>query len=229
MHSATRSIRLLAVAGGAAIATLAAACGPERNGDVERLRADSVRSDSLARARQDSIVRSQPGYVVDSALPIEEALRRFRADIKDTPTALAGGERSREALVAAFARAVERGDSVALRRMAMTRAEFAFLVYPPSRYTRPPYRQQPEVVWLLLSAAGDKGMKRLIERRTGERFNLVAHDCPTPPAVEGENRLWRGCVVQRIRPPADTVTERLFGPIISRGGRFKFYSYGNEL
>jgi hypothetical protein len=217
----------LAVMTGSAV--LDAGCAPDRSPEAERLHRDSARTDSLARARQDSIVRSQPGYVVDSALPIEEALRRFRTDVKDTPTVLVGGERSREALVAAFARAVERGDSVALRRMAITRAEFAFLVYPSSQYTRPPYRQQPEIVWLLLSAAGDKGMKRLVERRKGERFSLAAHECPTPPAVEGENRLWRGCVVRRIRPPADTVTERLFGPIIARGGRFKFYSYGNEL
>jgi hypothetical protein len=229
MQSIPGLLRLLAFAVVAVDGVLGAGCVADRGADVERFRRDSVRADSIARAQQDSIVRSHPGYVVDSALPIEEALRRFRADINDTPTVLSGGARSRDALVAAFARAVERGDSVALRRMAMTRAEFAFLVYPSSQYTRPPYQQQPQIVWILLSAAGDKGMKRLVERRAGEPFGLLAHDCPAPPASEGENRLWRGCVVRRMRPPADTATERLFGPILERGGRFKFYSYGNEL
>jgi hypothetical protein len=217
-------VRLFASGAIAATAALLVACAPDGTADVERFRADSI-----ARARQDSIVRSQPGYVVDSARPIEEALRRFRADIKDTPSVLTGGARSREALVAAFARAVERGDSAALRRMAMTRAEFAYLVYPSSAHTRPPYRQQPEMVWLLLSAAGDKGLRRLVERRAGEPFGLVRVECPNRPVTEGENRLWGGCLVRRVQAGADTTTERLFGPIIERRGRFKFYSYGNAL
>jgi hypothetical protein len=185
--------------------------------------------DSVARARMDSIVRSQPGYVIDSVLPLEEALRRFRSGITDTPTVLAGGQRSREALVAAFARAVERADSLALRRMSITREEFAFLVYPSSPYTRPPYRQQPEIAWLLLSAAGDKGLRRLVERRAGHAFRLVGHDCPREPETEGENKMWRGCAIRRVRSPGDTAIERLFGAIIERRGRFKFYSFGNEL
>jgi hypothetical protein len=166
--------------------------------------------------------------VVDSAIPLDEALRRFRADIRDTPTVLVGGARSRDALVAAFAQAVKRGDSVALRRMAMTRAEFAFLVYPSSQYTRPPYRQQPEIVWLLLSGASEKGLKRLVERRRAMPFRLISSACQEPSS-EGENRVWRGCAIRRVRAPGDTATERLFGPIIERQGQFKFYSYGNEL
>jgi hypothetical protein len=192
-------------------------------------RGTRARADSIAREREDSVLRSQPGYVLDSARSIEEALGRFRADIADTPIVLTEGARSRDELVAAFAHAVARGDSVALRRMSMTRAEFAFLVYPSSPYTRPPYRQQPEIAWLLLSAAGDKGLRRLVERRGGKPFRLLDHWCPPNPDSEGENRLWRGCVVQRVRSAADTVTERLFGPILERDGRFKFYSFGNEL
>jgi hypothetical protein len=211
------------------VAASALACAAEGAAESDRTGRDSLRADSVARARQDSIVRTQPGYVVDSAIPVQEALRRFRADIRDSATALAGGAPSREALVAAFARAVERGDSSALRRMAMTRAEFAYLVYPSSRYTRPPYRQQPEIVWLLLTGPSDKGLKRLVERRGGTAFRLVGHSCQAPPVTEGDNRVWRGCIVERARSPGNTTRERLFGPIIERDGQFKFYSYGNEL
>ena len=42
-------------------------------------RRDSIRADSVARARQDSINRATPGYVIDSLLPPEEEARRFRA------------------------------------------------------------------------------------------------------------------------------------------------------
>jgi hypothetical protein len=41
-------------------------------------RHDSIRADSVARARQDSINRATPGYVIDSLLPPEEEARRFR-------------------------------------------------------------------------------------------------------------------------------------------------------
>src|SRR5678815_1044414 len=47
-------------------------------------RTDSVRADSIARARQDSINRASPGYVIDSVLPVEEELRRFRAAVGGT-------------------------------------------------------------------------------------------------------------------------------------------------
>jgi hypothetical protein len=60
-----------------------------------------MREDSVARARQDSINRAQPGYIVDSVLPVEEELRRFREALGGTPaTKLANGSESREALVA---------------------------------------------------------------------------------------------------------------------------------
>ena len=221
LHWGPAGCRALVVA---AVVLGVVACEWTANGDDSRAAADSA-----ARARQDSIVRSQPGYVIDSAISIEESLRRFRADIRDTPKVLVGGERSREALVEKFTRAVERGDSLALRRMAMSRGEFAFLVYPSSMYTRRPYRQQAQITWLLLTAASDKGLRRLVERRAGQPFRFRGLDCPDPPVTEGENRLWRGCAVRRVRAEGDTATERLFGPIIERAGRFKFYSYGNEL
>lgn len=212
---------LLLVAVAVALSGVVTAC------DTRAARGDERGADDIA--RQDSILRAQPGYVIDSAIPIEEALRRFRSDLSPAPVRLTGGRPTRTALVEAFAQAVERGDSLSLREMGMSRAEFAYLVYPFSRYTRPPYRQQPEITWLLLAAAGDKGIRRLVERRAGQPFRVIGHDCPREPEVEGDNRIWRGCTVRRLRAFGDTVSERLFGPIIERGGRFKFYSYGNEL
>ncbi|HET8784860.1 MAG TPA: hypothetical protein VFM38_04450, partial [Candidatus Limnocylindrales bacterium] len=70
---------------------------------VEAARADSVATDSMARARQDSINRAQPGYVVDSILPIEEELRRFRVGLGAAPSHLVGGASSRETLIRRFA------------------------------------------------------------------------------------------------------------------------------
>src|ERR1700754_1736356 len=73
---------------------------------------DSARADSVARARQDSINRAQPGYVIDSILPVEEELRRFRDAIGGAPvTALSGGSPSRDALARRVVAAVTANDT----------------------------------------------------------------------------------------------------------------------
>ena len=57
---------------------------------------DSARADSIALVRQDSINRAQPGYIVDSILPMDEQLRRFRAGLKESPRALNGTAHSKD-------------------------------------------------------------------------------------------------------------------------------------
>src|SRR5690606_28284148 len=91
-----------------------------------RTGADSA-SDSLARAvaadearaRQDSINRAQPGYVVDSILSPDEEMRRFAADLPSRPTRLSNGADSRDALIRRWIAAVEGNDSLALIRLAV--------------------------------------------------------------------------------------------------------------
>lgn len=138
------------------------ACG---NG-VAKLQADSIRADSIARAHQDSLNRAQPGYIIDSVLPVEEELRRFRAAIGGTTvTSLRHGSDSREALVRRLVGAVAAQDTAQLRDMALTAREFADLVYPSSPYTRPPYRQAPGLVWMQMVNPSVSGFKRLMARR----------------------------------------------------------------
>jgi hypothetical protein len=177
---------------------------------------------------QDTSYRSQPGYVVDSILPLDEALRRFRVGIHSVPTRLEGGASTRSGLVGAFAQALERGDTSSLRSLAVDRAEFAYLNYPRSIYTRPPYEQSPAVVWLQLTLGGDKGLRRAVNRFGGQPIQLLGESCNPTAVREGELRLWRGCVM-RFVVGKDTLTRRLFGPIIERDGRFKFASYANQL
>src|SRR5688572_3108316 len=97
---------------------VATGCSPARDEPATaRSPQDSVLADSIARARQDSINRRLPGYVVDSILPVEEELRRFRlavreqgastgTDTNDIVTALTSGSDSREALVRRFIKAL---------------------------------------------------------------------------------------------------------------------------
>lgn len=169
--------------------------------------------------------RSSP-QVTDSAIPIEESLRRFRTPLME-PRALRGGFSSREALVRGFVRALETSDTAALRRMVMSKEEFAWFYYPSSPQSRPPYELPPDLMWFQMQGQSERGASLLLAEPAGASFGYVAHRCPSS-RTEGENRLHDYCVLRRLAG-ADTVDERLFGLIIERQGAFKFVSYANKL
>ncbi len=196
--------------------------------DAATVAADSARVDSIARARQDSINRAQPGYIVDSILPLDVELRRFRAVIGPEVTQLAGGSPSRDALVQRFVAALEKGDSADLSRMLLTAQEFGWLVYPESPFTRPPYQQAPGLVWSSIRRSSDKGAIRLLRRNASEPLHYKSYHCTAAPEVQGRNTLWTGCLIEHTDARGKTVRVRLFGSIIERAGTFKFVSYTNE-
>jgi hypothetical protein len=212
------------------ICLVAAGCkADEIRSETPRASADSVRADSIARARQDSLNRAQPGYVIDSILPVEEELRRFRAALPgDSATALAGGSPSREALVRRFVRALAANDTADLQRMAVRGREFADLYYPESPYTRPPYRQSPALAWSLIQNPSTSGLTRLVRRLGGQPITYVSHRCDPKVAREGRNVRYSGCLIRLVDERGDTVTKRYFGSILEREGQFKFLSYTNQ-
>ena len=197
---------------------------------VRRVDAAMVDSATVAeRARADSIVRSSPGYVIDSMLPVEEELRRFRAALGDPVDRFSFGAASRSALVDAFVTAIERNDTTSLARLVVDRREFAYLVYPTSPNVRPPYRQSPQVVWLQRSMATNKGASRLLQHFGGRALGFISYTCPDTAVEQGENRLWEGCVVERRADGGTVSSLRMFGPIVERGRRYKFLSLANGL
>ena len=208
-------------------ATGNADAGPKSHGSTAR--ADSVRADSIARARQDSISRASPGYVIDSVLPVEEELRRFRAAIGGAEvTELQHASPSRTALVRRFVRDLAARDSADLMEAVISPREFADLIYPSSPNTHPPYRQSPGFVWMQIGGQSSSGLKRVLQRRGAAGLTYLGHTCPGKPDVQDANRLWTQCVVRLVSPTGDTTAQRLFGTILERGGRFKFVSYANQ-
>ncbi len=165
--------------------------------------------------------------VVDSILPLEEALRRFRADLLET-TALEGGAASRDELVRRFVRAVETRDTTALRQMVLSRAEYAWLYYPTSAFSREPYYQMPQLNWFLNVASSEKGITRVVTRHGGRTLGFAGYQCPDSARTDGGLSFWDGCLVT-FEHEGDSRRMRLFGSIIERGGRYKFYSYANDL
>jgi hypothetical protein len=166
--------------------------------------------------------------VVDSVRSVDEEIRRFRSDIPVAPTKLIGGAATAKALVRQFVEALARSDTSALVGMAATRAEFAYLLYPSSPYTRAPYRQSPEIAWLLLQAENQKGLTRLLRRLGGREAIYDGHRCGRTPLREGRNRIWRGCRVRLRLAAGESFEGRLFGAIVEREGRFKFASYATD-
>lgn len=200
---------------GLAAALAAAGCGPQGSAEI-RLAAEGE-----AETRR-------PAYV-DSIFPIEEELRRFRATLTEEPTELRGGAASRDALVARFRTAVETGDTSALAEMLLTRAEFAYLYYPYTRFTTKPYELSPALYWFQIQNRTSRGIARLLRRYGSRPLGFVGYRCDGEPETVGENRVWSGCVVRWSPAPGETLEDRLFGSIVERDGRYKFVSYSNSL
>jgi hypothetical protein len=177
-------------------------------------------------ARPDSLPAPRP-QVVDSILPIEEHLRRFREGVPEV-TSLAHGMPSDTALVQAFLAAVSARDSVTLARLALTRAEFAWLYYPAHIYSRPPYELDPLTSWMMIEGNGRKGFLRVQREYGGKRLGYVTHACRPAATVQAPVREWNQCEVGLTVGEYETV-KRMFGSIVEIGGQYKFVSYANDL
>ncbi len=203
------------------LAAAAIACGGESEAAV---------SDSAALARTDSINRAQPGYVIDSILPPEEEMRRFRASFPgDSATEFIGGRESREALVKAFITAVAAADTSTLRAMVIHGREFADLYYPESPYARAPYRQPPSFAWRLIQDPSAAGLTSLLRRLGGTPVTYLSHRCDPKVVREGRTTRYAGCLVQVRNEKGAPQWKRLFGSIVERDKQYKFLSYTNDI
>lgn len=168
------------------------------------------------------------GGVVDSIVPVAEALRRFRSTIPYHADSLRDASSSLDALLLRFASAVSARDSAALNAMLLDRAEFAWLYYPDSPLSMPPYEAPPGLLWSQLLAVSDEGVKQLLRRYGGHPLTIDGFTCPAP-RMNGRNRVHEHCEV-RARVAGKAIgNTRLFGSIIERDGRFKFLGYANSL
>ncbi len=181
------------------------------------------------RATADSLPIASSPVTVDSVTSIEEALRRFRADLTQHPTRLAGGADSRDQLVERFVRAVEGHDTATIRDLVISRAEFAYLYYPFTPYSGGPMELEPGLAWFLTQQNSEKGITRVLRRLGGTPLGYTGYRCDPTPDRQEQNLLWRNCELQLSTTPTDLPAQRLFGTILERDGRFKLVSYANDL
>jgi len=198
---------------------LAAACS----------RADAGRTGTLAVHPADTAHPwRKPGDKIDSILPMPEYLRRFREGLAE-PARLTGGATSRNELGRRFLAAVSGRDSARFADLVVSRAEFAWLLFPYHLYHDPPYELDPEIFWMQLTAGSAKGLQRTLERYGGTRLALVSVDCERDSRQFGPGpvRAWSSCTV-RYRAGDTTETRKLFGSIVERDGRMKLLSFAND-
>jgi hypothetical protein len=164
---------------------------------------------------------------VDSLISREEALRRFRTGL--TPAeSLSGDVVSRDALVRRYVRSIEKRDTAELRRLLLTRSEFAYLYYPTNPQALPPYDLSPDLMWFMLSTGSEKGVSRTLSQFGGQRLGYGGYICDSVPSHQGANNVWGPCTVRLHPVGGDSISERLFGLIVERGGRYKFVSYARR-
>lgn len=207
------ALRLSAAVG----ALIGAACGSR---DVPRSSADSQA------AHVQAVVAA--GGVVDSILPIDEQLRRFRASLTEHPDTLRHASASIDALVRRWGTAIAARDTGELSAMTLDRAEFAWLYYPGSKLSRPPYEAPPQLLWGQIIANSDAGARKLVSRFGGKPFAIEAVRCPAPDDTTESSVVHSECRV-RARVNGQLIDERLFGSIVEHRGQFKFLGYANRL
>ncbi|MEP6832428.1 MAG: hypothetical protein ABJB74_03500 [Gemmatimonas sp.] len=169
------------------------------------------------------------GGVVDSILPIPEQLARFRKTITDRPDTLRHASASIKGLVSRWTLAVASSDTAALNAMLLDRAEFAWLYYPDSKMSLPPYESPPQLLWGQMLATSEEGAKKILKLFSTSSFKVVGVNCPTPPVTEGANQLHEGCLVNLEKIGGTPAEGSYFGTIIERDGRFKFVSFANRI
>jgi hypothetical protein len=151
----------------------------------------------------------------------------FRAKLPGHPTRLgAGATTDRDALVAGYVRALERGDTTAFRAMQLDVAEFAWLYYLDSPMAQQPYELDPDVMWLQISSQSARGLTRALAHFGRHALGAPVPTCE-PPKRAGALRLHACTLTLRAPDTRTDVTIPL--SIVERDGRFKFVGYGNGL
>ncbi|HJU66427.1 MAG TPA: hypothetical protein VJ596_12145, partial [Gemmatimonadaceae bacterium] len=99
-------------------------------------------------ARQQASGKAGLVMTARGRMPLAEALAHFRAGLPEVAH-LESGTTQRDTLVRRFLVAVERRDTTTIRSLLLSRAEFAYLYFPHSVFSRRPYRQDPALAWFL--------------------------------------------------------------------------------
>lgn len=182
--------------------------------------AEAIAKRTAVAATSDSVV----------PVPFSAMLSEYRKLVGDSVAGFSPVFATKEALFARFDELAERGDTAALRTLALSPREFAWLYAPDARLSQPPYSMPPAAHLLFLTGASDDGMVKLANEFPKGTLHVLRHHCDRPARQEAGQTVWEYCLVD-YRAGKDTATKSslLHGAVVERGGRFKFVSLGNRL
>lgn len=194
------------------------------------------RGDGLLVPRPDSLQRI-PGYVVDSVFSPEEGLRRFQATVRaPRPARFAGGAADQETLLRNYWTALVRHDTLAIRELVVSHAEFAYLYLPESA----PFAagMHPSAAWILYESATGRGLSRAFREATSRAAAsssstsrdgaITATICRDQGRDEGKSHTFGPCgVVLRAAQSTDTLW--IAATLVRRDGVVKFLGLDNAL
>jgi hypothetical protein len=164
---------------------------------------------------------------IDSVMPMAVALERFRVGLAE-PNGLGGGADSRDELVQTYVTSLATEDTLTLASLALNAAEYGWLYFPTTVEAFPPYELPPDVGWLRLQGASQRGLSRALREFGGQDLRLEYYECQAEPLIQANNRVWTNCVTTIVRGGSGRLTATLFAAILERGGKFKFISYSND-
>lgn len=165
---------------------------------------------------------------VDSVLPRDVELARFRQGLGDSLSELQSDFRSRDAIIDAYVKRLAANDTAGLVQLALTKNEFAWLYYPTNPIGLPPYDLSAGLMWFQMEGNSRQGLLHALDERGGRNLHVVGYTCEST-STEGENRIHNRCALKKLQAPGDTVPEILFGGILERHGRFKLIGFVNKL
>jgi hypothetical protein len=169
------------------------------------------------------------GLVLGAALLSAAACASTRQDAAPAAPALAGTHASAEALAEELLEVLETGDRDALGALAVTEDEFRDFVWPGLDAARPERRLPWHFVWQQHELHHERGIDRALHLFGGQSLELVGidfegrvtqHDTP-----HGSYTIHRDSVVEVRTPDGEVRKVRIFGSMISSGGRSKIYSF----
>lgn len=187
------------------------------------------RADGVLIPSADSL-RSLPGYVVDSIFPPDEALRRFQATVQGAaPTGLTGGAADSVTLLKRYWTALLAKDTLAIRLLVVSHAEFAYLFFPESVAFAS--GMQPSAAWILYESSTGRGLTRAfgaaqgVDATTAQNVSTICRD---RQSEEGRSLVYGPCgVVLRRGTQRDTLW--IASTLIRRDGVHKFLGLDSPL
>ena len=178
-------------------------------------------------AKADSGAGPASAGVIDSALPMDVMMARFRRDVPKVDK-LHSDVTSRDELVRRIVSAMAKDDTTTLVNSTVNLAEYAWVYFPTAKVAKPPYEIPPALAWFQVQEKNRRGALRALRELGGHRVVLESYRCDEIPTIEDQNRIWTGCVVTISRDGTRVTDLRLFGGILERNGRFEVVSFQND-